>query len=427
MEVRSRRARETTSPDRVKVYMQPRLKPIKKVQVVYYLSRNGHLEHPHYMEVTHSLDQPLRLRDVMERLTVLRGKGMPSLYSWSCKRSYKSGYVWNDLAESDIIYPAEGAEYVLKGSELVEGCSERLQQLQITHSHRQEIQQIQVPNFNSKGKPLAQSPHGEHEDHEYEEYEEEEEFEDGEKISSTSSTTPHSRCSRGVSTDEPEDNETQQQPQTHKNHTVLTLNDSSPPSTYSADNDKPNERNISKRFEDGDRPVSDEKSNSKRWLAGDRILNNTNETETSRNSVLLQLIACGSSAVAKSKNAPAGLKQSVKSTVKKSDSLHKGVLFKNAVKLTEEDMISYMSENPRFGNLQSEEKEYFSGSIVEAMSEDRVAAEPVLKKSNSYNEERSKKIGMAEAAEEEKTEKAAVRGKCIPRRKSSASSKHIKK
>lgn len=61
MEVRSRRARET-SPDRFKVYMQPRLKPIKKLQVVYYLSRNGHLEHPHYMEVTHSSDQPLRLR-----------------------------------------------------------------------------------------------------------------------------------------------------------------------------------------------------------------------------------------------------------------------------------------------------------------------------------------------------------------------------
>lgn len=38
-------------------------------------------------------------------------------------RSYKNGYVWNDLSENDIIYPAEGAEYVLKGSELVEGCS----------------------------------------------------------------------------------------------------------------------------------------------------------------------------------------------------------------------------------------------------------------------------------------------------------------
>lgn len=38
-------------------------------------------------------------------------------------RSYKNGYVWNDLAENDVIYPAEGFEYVLKGSELVEGCS----------------------------------------------------------------------------------------------------------------------------------------------------------------------------------------------------------------------------------------------------------------------------------------------------------------
>ncbi|KAK8969458.1 hypothetical protein KSP40_PGU003840 [Platanthera guangdongensis] len=44
---------------------------------------------------------------------------MPSLFSWSCKRSYKNGYVWNDLSENDVIYPADGAEYVLKGSELI--------------------------------------------------------------------------------------------------------------------------------------------------------------------------------------------------------------------------------------------------------------------------------------------------------------------
>lgn len=63
MDVRSRRGREReTSPDRAKVCMQPRVKPIKKVQVVYYLSRNGQLEHPHYMEVTHLANQHLRLR-----------------------------------------------------------------------------------------------------------------------------------------------------------------------------------------------------------------------------------------------------------------------------------------------------------------------------------------------------------------------------
>jgi hypothetical protein len=68
--------------------------------------------------------------------------------------------------------------------------------------------------------------------------------------------------------------------------------------------------------------------------------------------------------------------------VRKSDSLHKGVLCKSAVMVAEEDMIRYMSENPRFGNLQSEEKEYFSGSIVEAVREGRVVAEPVLKRYN---------------------------------------------
>ena len=31
--------------------------------------------------------------------------------------------MWYDLALKDIIHPAEGGEYVLKGSELVEGCS----------------------------------------------------------------------------------------------------------------------------------------------------------------------------------------------------------------------------------------------------------------------------------------------------------------
>ena len=31
--------------------------------------------------------------------------------------------MWYDLGLKDIIHPAEGGEYVLKGSELVEGCS----------------------------------------------------------------------------------------------------------------------------------------------------------------------------------------------------------------------------------------------------------------------------------------------------------------
>ncbi|XP_047967912.1 protein SOSEKI 5-like [Salvia hispanica] len=93
----------------------------RSVPVVYYLSRNGQLEHPHFIEVPLSSSaHGLFLRDVIGRLNVLRGKGMASMYSWSCKRSYKNGFVWHDLSENDFIYPARGEEYVLKGSELLE-------------------------------------------------------------------------------------------------------------------------------------------------------------------------------------------------------------------------------------------------------------------------------------------------------------------
>ncbi|KAE8706306.1 hypothetical protein F3Y22_tig00110402pilonHSYRG00117 [Hibiscus syriacus] len=338
MNGRSRRRARESSPDRAKVCMQQQqtkaVKPIRKVQVVYYLTRNGQLEHPHYMEVTHLVNQPLRLRDVMERLTALRGKGMPSLYSWSCKRTYKNGYVWNDLADNDVIPPSDGAEYVLKGSELVDGCSERLQQ-------------IQISKMDPKLKPSAfaltrqREPQAStyEEEQEFDDDEEEEYELDEEKTCYTSSTTtPHSRCSRGVSTDELEYQETNTQ------KPIIEKQDQT-------------KNTASKRFEDGD-----------------SVANGRNS------SVLLQLIA---------------------------------------LKVNEDDqMISCMSENPRFGNLQAEEKEYFSGSIVESIkSENRVVGdEPSLKRSNSYDEERSCKAALSGTLGEEKKDKV-VKGNCIPRKK----------
>ncbi|CAN6460579.1 unnamed protein product [Victoria cruziana] len=93
----------------------------KRVSVVYYLCKNGHLDHPHFIEVPLSSPRGLHLKDFVERLTALRGKGMPALYSWSCK-SYRSGYVWHDLCEDDMVCPTNGNEYILKGSELLEGA-----------------------------------------------------------------------------------------------------------------------------------------------------------------------------------------------------------------------------------------------------------------------------------------------------------------
>ncbi|KAG4974050.1 hypothetical protein JHK87_030871 [Glycine soja] len=109
-----------TSPERTKVWAEPKTKTAKKVSVVYYLSRNGQLEHPHFMEVPLSSPHGLYLKDVINRLNALRGKAMATLYSWSAKRGYKNGFVWHDLSENDFIHPTQGQDYILKGSEIVE-------------------------------------------------------------------------------------------------------------------------------------------------------------------------------------------------------------------------------------------------------------------------------------------------------------------
>ncbi|XP_024971223.1 protein UPSTREAM OF FLC-like isoform X2 [Cynara cardunculus var. scolymus] len=107
-----------TSP----IFIKPKTEPAtvqvmeaRKVPVLYYLTRNGHLEHPHLIDV--SLSSP---HDVLNTLNYHRGKGMANMYSWSFKRSYKSGYVWYDLSEDDLVEATNGHDYVLKGSELLE-------------------------------------------------------------------------------------------------------------------------------------------------------------------------------------------------------------------------------------------------------------------------------------------------------------------
>ncbi|PWA96967.1 hypothetical protein CTI12_AA033490 [Artemisia annua] len=310
----------------------------RKVQVVYYIFKNGQLEHPHIVEVTHLAHHHLRLKDVLERLSILRGSGMPSLYSWSCKRMYKSGYVWNDLAENDVIYPSEGEEYVLKASQL---C------LQPDKQHMQ-VGDVQMPI--PKCKPMTPKRHTEFNDEELV-------FEE----KRINYAKPPTSSPQSLSTTSAESNST------------------------------------SKRFEDGDPYAA-----------------------LSRNSVLFQLMACGGSLGFKGKPdnhdppATSGRKSSCSST---SSSLHKGVLCKLATTqkvVADEDEICCMSENPRFGNLRAEEREYFSGSIVEAMTEEKLHVEPILNKSSSHKEERSKAMEMAE--EEKMKKEQTMVGNCIPKR-----------
>ncbi|KAI3448958.1 hypothetical protein Pfo_005623 [Paulownia fortunei] len=91
---------------------------VRRLHIVYFLSRKGRAEHPHLIRVHHLSKNGVRLRDIKRWLGELRGKDMPESFAWSYKRRYKTGYVWQDLLDEDLVTPISDNEYVLKGSEI---------------------------------------------------------------------------------------------------------------------------------------------------------------------------------------------------------------------------------------------------------------------------------------------------------------------
>ncbi|KAL8028490.1 hypothetical protein ABFX02_14G163900 [Erythranthe guttata] len=91
---------------------------VRRLHVVYFLSRKGFVEHPHLIRIHHLSKNGVRLRDIKRWLGELRGEDMPESFSWSYKRKYKTGYVWQDLLDDDLVTPISDKEFVLKGSEI---------------------------------------------------------------------------------------------------------------------------------------------------------------------------------------------------------------------------------------------------------------------------------------------------------------------
>ncbi|XP_030961984.1 protein UPSTREAM OF FLC isoform X3 [Quercus lobata] len=92
---------------------------VRRLHIIYFLSHMGRVEHPHLVRVHHFNRNGVYLRDVKRWLSDLRGKDMPEAFTWSYKRRYKTGYVWQDLLDDDLITPISDNEYVLKGSEII--------------------------------------------------------------------------------------------------------------------------------------------------------------------------------------------------------------------------------------------------------------------------------------------------------------------
>ncbi|KAJ4979270.1 hypothetical protein NE237_010050 [Protea cynaroides] len=447
MDGRMKKYRQT-SPERKIVWTEPSPKhQTKKVPVIYYLCRNRHLEHPHFIEVPLSSPQGLYLRDVIDKLNVFRGRGMASMYSWSSKRSYKNGFVWHDLCEDDLILPAHGNEYVLKGSELfVESHSDRFHPA--VNTKLQNPEQLQEPKSScsqeaspsSSGKMVGKGVKPSQED----------EISPPLQRPSPSGMSPDSRvgnnpsscgsrslteyrvceggqaadastqtevtsgrrykagetCTRGVSTDdgsvELECNWSREnQIPEAKEKSELCRDEVSPPPSSSSTSSSGGKAETLESLIRADAS----KINSFRIVEEEGVCLPSNMKFKPAN-MLMQLVSCGSFSV---KDHSFGLVPTYRPRF--SYSKFSSPLFSNTIMLGELDCLS---GNSRTKGLRLEDKEHFSGSLSETNTYREEGDGPtVLKRSSFINADRTAEI--SESAGDKERETGVVHSKCIPR------------
>lgn len=383
-----------TSPERTKVWTENpnhKLKSERKVPVVYYLTRNGQLEHPHFMEVPLSSPDGLYLRDVINRLNFLRGKGMASIYSWSAKRSYRNGFVWHDLAEHDFIYPAHGQEYVLKGSEFVDGA---ITTLTLSQSEQEEVE------FSSSKKPVPEvrkltedrefpavsrrrnQSWCSADFNEYRVYKAESSNESSGKAAAADASTQtddRRRRRREIGIVEEEEK------------TELSRGEISPPPSDSSP------ETLETLMKSDGRVIARSET-----VNEDQTANNNNQSsgKAKGSSVLMQLLSCGSMSFKDCGPGGYGKDHGLSLISHYKSRMPRGSGCNQVEKDVENSKVEY------HGITKLEDKEYFSGSLIETKKDEY----PVLMRSSSFNADRSAKLEIREKEIE------GVRAKCIPRR-----------
>lgn len=391
-----------TSPERTKVWTEPTNRKLNKVPVVYYLSRNGQLEHPHFMEVHLSSPDGLYLRDVINRLNCLRGKGMASMYSWSAKRSYRNGFVWHDLTENDFIYPAHDQEYVLKGSELLESALPSQPDEIACSNSRNPVPEIQKTREDSEFPPVARRRNqswSSSDFHEYLVYKAESPGELlGRSGADASTQTEDKRLRRKAMriveeedelredrTIEPVCKEPAEVEHSPNQSTELNRGEISPPLSNSS-----SETLETLMKADGKvvlRPDT---------ISEDPTANTQSSGKSKAPSVLMQLLYCGSMSF-KHCRPVYGKENGFSLNSQYKSLLPRGRCSNQAVKDVESPMAEYHGSEER---IKLEDKEYFSGSLIEMKKKEKF---PALKRSSSYSVERSIKLELSEKQKEGKT------------------------
>ncbi|KFK27515.1 hypothetical protein AALP_AA8G393300 [Arabis alpina] len=388
---RSKDHHQDTSPDRNPIWSEPRHKPVvnRKVPVVYYLCRNGQLDHPHFIEVTLSSLDGLYLKDVINRLNELRGKGMASLYSWSSKRSYKNGFVWQDLSEDDFIFPVQGQEYVLKGSEVVDSCLISNPRSLLETTSFRDPRSLNPDNKNSNDNNITRRRNQSWSSIDLSEYKvykpTESSAESTHKLAADASTQTDDRRRRR----KPAKEEIEVEEEVETPASELSRDEISPPPSDSSPETLENLIKADGRLILRPNETSNEHHRTVESLSSGRMR---------ASAVLMQLISCGTMSFKEC--GPVLLKdQGLSLTGSRECTVRGGAVDDERVE----------KELKSFGRVKLEDKEYFSGSLIETKKEELV---PALKRSSSYNADRSSRMGPTTENDEEE----AVRAKCIPRK-----------
>ncbi|GAB2274315.1 hypothetical protein Dimus_009081 [Dionaea muscipula] len=402
--------------------------------VVYYLCRNGQLEHPHFMEVPLSSSADgLFLRDVITRLNLLRGKGIATQYSWSSKRSYKNGYVWHDLEENDFIHPVHGQDYVLKGSEILDTSPVYKNLQETASSSSRKADDEQQPVFPVRSHRRNQSCSS-IDLHEYKVYKAETTGQNAGKSAATdaSTQTDDKRNRRRATKDEEEEKEKRDREGKGgggEQSTELCTEEISPPPSDSSP-----ETLESLLKADGRVVLSTIVDGGEREEEDDGAVSYCPSGRMKASSVLMSLISCGSTSFRE-----CGVTPSPTTTGTGVVQDHGQPLISISQRLKprlprgwnqERDEASSCSSSSRrlgkgkgkcgagagtgAGAAEADVEEYYSGSLL--MDTNKDDEFPSLKRSSSYNAVTADRSLMNTGMAEDRAEEVRLRAKCIPRK-----------
>lgn len=278
-------------------------------------------------------------------------------------RSYKNGFVWHDLSESDFIYPTQGHDYILKGSEILDRSNSE-----------------EESDFPAIPERRRNQSWGSMDMNEYRVYCKSESFGDSAgKIATDASTQTDDKRRRRRAVREEEEEQTngiedeetgidgERAPHvTCQNHsTELSRDEISPPPSDSSPETLETLMKVDGRL--GLRASGGAKEN----LTAESCPSG----KMRASSVLLQLLSCG--AVSFKEGGANSMKDQRFSLV----GHYKSRLPRGARNQKE---VGTSMEIPDLNRVLLEDKEYFSGSLIET----KKVEVPALKRSSSYNADR---------------------------------------